>query len=272
MHTLATMQADVDVAIAAAEAGAEIVRRQAGQPLTRFEKRPGDFATQADLAAEQAIVSILRSARPDDSIVGEETGRHGGATPERTWRVDPLCGTANFAADVRHVAVNVALATPQRVAVAAVADPFLGELFWTDAGRGGMRTAGTDSPFRPHAGSRIVELNLDPPFPSAPARRVRALPSLDAFIAAFRVRVVSTSLMLAWVASGRRAAYVTDGATSESEHFAAGAALCISAGCVVTDFDGRPWPSGGLGLVAAADPVTHATLLDLLARNASPDA
>ena len=267
--TLVRMQGDLDVAIAAAMAGAEIIRREAGRTVTRFEKGPGDFATQADLAAEKAIISILRAAYPDDSIVGEETGRHAGATAERTWLVDPLCGTANFAADFRHVAVNVALATPHSVEVAAVADPFLEELYWADHGRAGMRVGGADSPLRPDAGTRIVELNLDPPFPSAPARRVRGLVSLDGFISAFRPRVVSTSLMLAWVANGRRAAYITDGATGESEHFAAGAAVCIGAGCIVTDFDGRPWLSGGLGLVAAADLPTHAKLLELLARTGS---
>jgi myo-inositol-1(or 4)-monophosphatase len=259
---------DVSVAIAAAAAAAAIIRREANQPIQRFEKTGGDFATQADLAAEEAIVAILRSARPLDSIIGEETGHHAGASTARTWLVDPLCGTANFAVDFRHVAVNVALAGQGGVEVAAVADPFLGELFWADRHGAGMRTAEGDRPLVPNARSRIVDVNLDPPFPSEPARRVRALPSLDKFIAAFRPRVVSTSLALAWVASGRRAAYVTDGATSQNEHFAAGAAVCLAAGCIVRDFDGRPWPSGGLGLIAAADAETHAALLELIDQTA----
>src|SRR5262245_755446 len=258
------MESDLDVAIAAAAAGADVICREADRPLTRFEKGPGDFATQADLAAERAIVEIIRSARPYDTIIGEESGRHAGAANGRTWLVDPLCGTANFAADFRHVAVNVALAERASVDVAAVADPFLDELFWADHGSACLRTAGGDLPLRPDAGSRIVDVNLDPPFPSNPGRNVRVLPAMDAFIATFRPRVVSTSLALAWVANGRRAAYITDGATSDSEHFAAGAAVCVAAGCIVTDFEGRPWPSGGLGLVAAADRATHDALLALI--------
>jgi myo-inositol-1(or 4)-monophosphatase len=51
------------------------------------------------------------------------------------------------------------------------------------------------------------------------------------FVERFRPRVVSTTLALAWVAAGKRAAYVTDGDDlSRSVHFAAGIAVCRAAG------------------------------------------
>lgn len=46
----------------------------------------------------------------------------------RQWLVDPLCGTLNYAVGTMLVAVNVAL----RDGAAAVADPFSGEVFFTD--------------------------------------------------------------------------------------------------------------------------------------------
>jgi len=52
-----------------------VVRSKFGTSLTRVEKGPADFATDADLEAEQAIRDILRAARPDDAIVGEEPAR-----------------------------------------------------------------------------------------------------------------------------------------------------------------------------------------------------
>ncbi len=76
--------------------------------------------------------------------------------------------------------------------------------------------------------------------------------------------MVSTTLALAWVAAGRRAAYVTDGHLRDSVHFAAGLALCRAAGCVVTGIDGQPLHTGAGGVVAAADAETHAALLDLI--------
>ena len=47
---------DRDLAIAAAQAGAAIVRHHYGGTLARFEKSPGDFATAADIEAEKAIL------------------------------------------------------------------------------------------------------------------------------------------------------------------------------------------------------------------------
>ena len=111
-----------------------------------------------------------------------------------------------------------------------------------------------------------MDVNLDAPFPNAGRFRSVALLAEDGFTAQFRPRVVSTTLALAWVAAGRRAAYVTDGDMRDSVHFASGIALCEAAGCVVTDIFGRPVGTGTGGLVAAADHETHANVLELIGR------
>ncbi|WP_202125173.1 inositol monophosphatase family protein [Actinomadura physcomitrii] len=107
-----------------------------------------------------------------------------------------------------------------------------------------------------------MDVNLDPPFPNAPAFRAVDLLADARFAARFRPRVVSTTLAVAWVAAGRRAAYVTDGHLRDSVHFAAGIALCQAAGCVVTGIHGQPPHTGPGGLIAAADPDVHSALLD----------
>lgn len=250
---------DAGLAVAAAMAGAAVVRAAYGRALARVDKGAGDFATAADLDAEAAIVAVLRGARPGDAVLGEETGRTGPAGAERAWLVDPLCGTANFAARTPLVAVNVALRAAGEVRVAAVADPFAGEVFWTGGEGASVRAEGADTPLAPTAESRLVDVNLDPPFPNAARFRAVALLADPAFAERFRPRVVSTSLALAWVAAGRRAAYVTDGDVRDSVHFAAAIALCRAAGCVVTDLFGEPAGTGA-GLLAAADEETAAAL------------
>jgi myo-inositol-1(or 4)-monophosphatase len=254
---------DTSVAIAAAQAGAAVVRARFGTALPRIEKSPMDFATAADLEAEQAIRDVLRAARPGDAVLGEEGGLTGPAGAARTWLVDPLCGTLNFAARTTMVAVNVALQSGIEVVVAAAADPFAGEVFWTDGFWAGRRVGDRDEPLVPSAESRLVDVNLDPPFPSAPGFRAAALAGDPQFLDAFKPRVVSTSLALAWVATGQRAAYVTDGVPRDSVHFAAGIAICEAAGCVVTDLFGDAWGGGPTGLLAAADAGTHERLLRL---------
>jgi myo-inositol-1(or 4)-monophosphatase len=193
---------DSELAVAAARAGAAIVRDQFGTTLTRIAKQDGDFATSTDIEAERAVGEVLRAARPADAVFGEEFGLS--ADADRTWLVDPLCGTLNFAAGMAVVAVNVALRTGSDVTAAACADPFADEVFWT--------------------------------------------------------------LAVAWVAAGRRAAYVTDGDLRDSVHFASGIAVCRAAGCVVTGLLGQPLHTGVGGLLAAADAQTHAALLDLVRR------
>lgn len=258
---------DAQLAVAAAQAGAAVVRGMYGTVLSRTEKSGGDFATAADLAAEQAILDVLRAARPEDAVTGEESGDTGAASAERRWLVDPLCGTLNYAVRNMLVAVNVALRVGTTVTAAASADPFSGEVFWTDGTHARVRrdgADGADEKLAPSSGSRLVDVNLDAPFPSAPDFRAVHLLAAPEFTERFRPRVVSTTLAVAWVAAGRRAAYVTDGDLRDSVHFSAGIALCEAAGCVVTDLRGLPVHTGAGGLIAAADPETHQALLEMV--------
>jgi myo-inositol-1(or 4)-monophosphatase len=241
---------DVGVAIALAGEGAAVVRHRFGTNLERQEKGKGDFTTNADVEAENVMLAFLRRERPNDAILGEETGSTGESNSPRTWLIDPLCGTLNYAVKMRVAAVNVALRVEREFVAAAVADPFNEEIFWTDSTSAFLRIDGQDTPLCPSGRSKLVDLNFDPPFSNAPA-----------FTAAFRPRVVSTTIALAWVASGQRAAYITDGDMQNSVHFAAGLAICQGAGCIVTDLRGSAWGNGPTGLLAAADSETHAALM-----------
>ena len=234
---------DTEVAVTAARAGAEVIRWLYGKPLERFAKSPTDFATQADVEAEQAIVDVIRAERPSDAVLGEESGLTG-SDSGRVWLVDPLCGTLNFAATTPLMAVNVALRSPEGITVAAVADPIAAEVF------------STDDVLTPSAASRLVDLDLD-------HGSFRTLVEAPAFLGRFGPRVLSTTLALTWVAVGRRAAYVAHGDMVDNVHFAAGIALCRSAGCVVTALDGTQIGHGP-GVLAAADSETHDVLKELI--------
>ncbi|WP_399921593.1 inositol monophosphatase family protein [Streptomyces kanamyceticus] len=200
-----------------------------GRRLDRIDKGAGDFATAADVAAEKAILGVIAAARPDDASM--------------------------------LVAVNVALGD----GAAAVADPFGGEVYCTDGESAWVRREGGEARLSPSSATRLVDVNLDPPFPSAPGFRAVDPLTHPRFVADFRPRVVSTTLALAWVAAGKRAAYVTDGTDlTGSVHFAAGIAVCRAAGCVVTGLDGAPIGPGSRGLVAAADAGTHERLMSVI--------
>jgi 3'-phosphoadenosine 5'-phosphosulfate (PAPS) 3'-phosphatase len=74
---------DRDLAIEAVQAGARVVRSHYGSSLTRFAKSAGDFATMADIEAEKAITDVLRTARPNDRVLGEEGGHTGNGDSDR---------------------------------------------------------------------------------------------------------------------------------------------------------------------------------------------
>jgi myo-inositol-1(or 4)-monophosphatase len=252
---------DLEVAISAALAGAAVLQAMYGAELEQRFKTETDFATAADLAAEQAILEVIRTALPDDGCVGEESGRVSAGTGSRVWLVDPLCGTLNFAARTPLFSVNVALTDAGSTTVAAVSHPPSGELYWSQGDEFGILGRGASWSPPPNT---LVDINgdgpLDRPFVGA---QLGADPD---FRARFSPRVESTTLALAWVAAGQRAGYVTDGMHRESVHFAAGIALCRTAGCLVTDFDGNPVHTGP-GIVAASDPETHSALLRLVAKH-----
>lgn len=262
---MTALSRDVEIALAAVGAGAATVRAAYGRALSIHAKSGVDFATNADIEAERAILDVITAALPDDAVEGEETGRSGGTATTRRWLVDPLCGTLNFAAQTPLVAVNVALVDGSRTVAAAVAEPIAGEVFWTDGKKAMVRAAGgADVAISPSPGSRLVDVNCDGPLdrPFLGAQVIDA-----AFRAAFGPRVMSTTLAVAWVAAGRRAGYISDGHFVDNVHFAAGIELCRAAGCIVTDLSGAE-AGMGRGLIIGADAPTHDQLLSIVAPHA----
>jgi myo-inositol-1(or 4)-monophosphatase len=259
---------DEEVAIAAVAAGAEIIRQMSNDADTqRISKGAKDFATEADIAAENQIIAIIKRERPQDAIVAEESGLHTTATGSysRRWLVDPLCGTINYAAHTQDVAVNVALQDTRtgKILSAAVAHPFSGEIFWADEVSAHVRKSGTDRLLTqgPSLDLPLVEVNF---YGLTAGSRLGRLVSTPAFCEGFLLRVHSTTLTVPWVAAGKRAAYVSEGDMKDNLHYAAGIAICQSAGCVITGIDGQPLYAGAGGLLIARDWSTHSALLGML--------
>ncbi|GAB4078490.1 inositol monophosphatase family protein [Nostocoides australiense] len=88
---------DGDLAAALVRRGAAIGAHLRAGPLERTRKTSAaDFVTAADHRAEADIVAALSALRPDDGIVGEE-GSTWPSSSGRTWVIDPIDGTFNFA-------------------------------------------------------------------------------------------------------------------------------------------------------------------------------
>ena len=106
------------------------------------EKAPGEVVTVADRRAEQILDAGLRRLRPDSVVVGEE-GVAADPTvldrlrgPGEVWLVDPLDGTANFAAGREPFAVMVALLRAGVIEASWILDPVADTLTVAQAGVG----------------------------------------------------------------------------------------------------------------------------------------
>ena len=88
----------LEVAVAAARSAGDLllerVRRGSERALAS-KTSPTDPVSEADIASERVIRSLLDERRPEDGFVGEEGGDEEGTSGLR-WIVDPLDGTVNF--------------------------------------------------------------------------------------------------------------------------------------------------------------------------------
>ena len=185
---------DREVAEAAAWRAGDLLRERFGRAhaVERKSDSGADVVTEADRAAEAAVVELLRAERPDDGILGEEGARR---EARRIWLVDALDGTFNFIAGVPHWCSAVALLEDGEPRVSAVCDPLAGETYCAGDERLRVRTGRA-------LGEAIVATFAD--------RRVLDAPSLVTIAEASGVLRTggAGSLDLAWVAAGRLDAWI----------------------------------------------------------------
>ena len=133
-----------ELALTAARSGAGAIAEvlRGGGIQTDTKQTSHDLVTSADRASEQAVLEVLGSARPDDAVLGEETGEHPGTTGVR-WFVDPLDGTANFIYGRAGWSVSVGAEIDGQPAVGAIICPADGR--WAAADPGGVDAGGYDA-------------------------------------------------------------------------------------------------------------------------------
>lgn len=127
----------LDIATEAALSGGAVLQAHWGKLEDIREKgRPGDLVTEADRAAEEAVLSVLKRHVPEHSILAEESGQLGDRQSEFLWAIDPLDGTTNYAHQYPCVAVSIGLLIEGIPQVGVVFNPIHQELFRAAKGLG----------------------------------------------------------------------------------------------------------------------------------------
>jgi myo-inositol-1(or 4)-monophosphatase len=121
---------------AALTAGA-IIRELYEKPHTIRMKGNIDLVTEADVAAEVAIIASLEEDAPGIAFMAEESFVENSApVSDRTWVIDPLDGTTNFAHGIPIFAVSIALVENKKPKLGVIYCPMQDELFVTSQGGG----------------------------------------------------------------------------------------------------------------------------------------
>lgn len=134
-NVTASVSDDLSLAHSLADAADAIsLARFRSADLTISTKRDSTHVTDADLAVEKALRSILSAERPEDGILGEEYGTEG--STRRQWIIDPIDGTANFLRGVPNWATLIALAIDGVPVVGVASAPAFGKRWWAAHGTG----------------------------------------------------------------------------------------------------------------------------------------
>lgn len=133
----------------AADRVADYLKSVARTHVERDLKRDRyDVVTEHDRQSEEIAVEALRSALPDCRIVGEEQGERPGDGPV-TFYVDPIDGTANFAAGMPTFAFSVGAEAGGELIAGVVNAPLLGHEFYAATGHGAwVQSFGREEPIR----------------------------------------------------------------------------------------------------------------------------
>lgn len=121
----------------AAEAAA-LALSQFGHATAR-RKYDGTLVTATDEAVDLLIAKRITAAYPGDAVLSEERVTHYDPAVGRTWVIDPLDGTTNFARGFPTWGVSIALLEDGAPVVGVVHFPALEEVFAATAGGGATR-------------------------------------------------------------------------------------------------------------------------------------
>jgi myo-inositol-1(or 4)-monophosphatase len=216
-----------------------------------------NLVTEADHAAEKAIISVIQQAHPDHFILSEETGEIR-TNSEYKWIIDPIDGTVNFANGIPICCVSIALEKEGNMILGSVYNPFMNELYFAQKGMGATLngkkiTVGTKS--------TVISSCLVTGFPYT------YLDSRNGPLAVFEKlirqgvpvrRLGSAAFDLCWVAAGRFDGFYEH--KLQAWDSAAGFLMVEEAGGKVTDFEGNHY-SPYQPHIVATNGLIHAELL-----------
>ncbi len=228
-----------NVLLQATEAGAaELKRFYNGEFLISNKEGINNLVTEADHAAEKAIIDVIKANFPDHFILSEEAGELS-TNSEYKWIIDPIDGTVNFANGIPICCVSIAVEHNGQIILGAIYNPLMNEFYIAEKGKGatlnGKKIAVGNK-------KEVIKSCLVTGFPysylDAPNGPIQVFEKLVKKGVPVR-RLGSAAIDLCWVAAGRFDGFYEH--KLQAWDSAAGFLMVVEAGGKVTDFEGKPY-------------------------------
>ncbi len=258
------MHALLNVAVQAARRAGNILARKLNNPekLKVEQKGRNDFVSDADRAAEDAVIETIRKHYPDHAILAEESGADGES--DTVWIIDPLDGTTNYLHGFPVFAVSIGVRVKGRIEHGVVYDPMRQELFTASRGDGAQLDGRR---IRISGGTKLEHALIGTGFPYKLIDG-EMTPYLNMLEKVLRNtsgvrRPGAAALDLAYVAAGRLDGFWETNLNAWD--LAAGSLLIREAGGIISGLDGSE-DFLDTGHVLAGSPKIYAALAQLCAR------
>ncbi len=248
----------------ATEAGAKELQRFFNGSFTISNKEGiNNLVTEADHAAEKAIIDTIRRDYPDHFILSEETGEMK-TDSEYKWIIDPIDGTVNFSQGIPICCVSIGLEHKGELLMGAVYNPFMNEFYFAQKGFGASLN---DKKISVSQKTSVAKSCLVTGFPyvyeESENSPMKVLEKIVKQGIAVR-RLGSAALDLCWVAAGRFDGFWEH--SLQAWDSAAGFLIVEEAGGKVTDFNGERY-SVYQPKILATNGVIHEELRKLIAND-----
>jgi myo-inositol-1(or 4)-monophosphatase len=259
----------LELAVHLARDAAALIRERPVDLGAGTKATPTDAVTVTDRASERLILAGLNEARPQDTVVAEESGTTTGTTGPSAaggvrWYVDPLDGTVNYLYDLPQYAVSIAAEVDGAVVAGVVLDVATGDEYTAVRG-GGAHCNGRRLSCRGEADPALSLVATG--FSYDAERRARQADILRTILPRVRDirRLGAAALDLCALAAGRVDGYYEE--RLKPWDWAAGALIAEEAGARVGTVGGGPL---GLSIALAANPALYAALEALLTEAGGP--
>ncbi|MEO7047479.1 MAG: inositol monophosphatase family protein [Ferruginibacter sp.] len=195
-----------------------------------------NLVTEADHAAEKAIIEVIQKQYPDHFILSEETGEIV-TNSEYKWIIDPIDGTVNFANGIPLCCVSIGVEKNGEMILGSVYAPIINEFYFAEKGAGATLN---DKKITVSDKTEVIKSCLVTGFPysylDAPNGPLQVFEKLIRNGVPVR-RLGSAAIDLCWVAAGRFDGFYEH--KLQAWDSAAGTLLVEEAGGKVTDFTGN---------------------------------